>query len=1644
MDFVICHHCLELVTPDEDRCPACGNVIHPAARGITVAQFGNEQARLRAQSRYPKLTRETAALRRAWVDSPDSVSPIARTIDGSELAIISRFLEDARDAGIVDEATLQRLATLAVNQHLAAPPAPSEESTEPSVAPPPPAAEPEPPPISEFPRSFQHATSRFTRPPITPPSAARVTTPESDLPSSVEAETPPAPPAPPPEPGPFATWLSGVWDAVAADVALHGLSYLGVLVTVVGVIGFLFFAFGDLPDASQPFVELFIASVFFGWSWALRRQSAVRVGQGMELIGGIVLPLVLFAGLADGAPFPPDFKEGPLVAALATTALLLALGYTWYTARRPGSVLRFLVGPLVWLAAMCLGFVFKTDEPLTSTAITRLVSQQPALAAAAIALTLLAVRRRPSYRLVQPTVSATLVALPVTYLLTTALSAGEGWEHMAPLIVLGIATFVSVEMVLRWYARDEWFSLSRPILLAGVLLPLAPTWDVGWVGLLVVVGYLVLAEPVLRSGSVDGLGLGLAAAGVVAGAVMTVVEPWAALVGFSLLMGWAPFQRGRVERPLVVDRGLLVVGALAPVGVAWALVELIGGGVGWVIISLLVTAVGGWAKWQRRTGLLWALWPSNAAVAVAVGSIVVWIDTGMNDLFPCATLAAAAATIAIGPRFLPSRVWFSALMLITATVVGMVVLDTVPSTQSVTWAALGLMVIVASLVRKSSVAGHIAAVGHVVALASLFQVVPGAQRAIVLALWSTGWVISTIAVELGRESLTSLLDRTVALIGRHERPATVAAWLPPVVVAASVPPTLLSSLNLWSDFRNNRSWTGVAMAAIALLYASGVRVAGRRRHLSVVMATGAMVSSMIGVAVSAPDPWSSILAASALIGVAILLTGDVRSSGFEWLAWVMTFVLGLLVANRAGVEADSLHLISLGWGALLLLGGLALDDRRSGRRLPGQGLRTEWLRQPVMLGALVVPVSLGPVFLRDPDVYGWWSVGAAAGYLLVAWLLRVGAVSSVSYVLASLAAVSLSPWSLLDQPWRLVFIAAPLVVVSWISERRRPGIVDPWLRWDIGPLVVAHAVGVFALVYGAANGGIRETALAFGLLSLALAGWRRNWWWADAANALLLLAAVDVGGVWPAIALAITTARGAVFASFTTGVRRIANHAVGAASAGLSWLALLEWLDLDPATAVGASAVFWGTFTAAVAAVGRFRRPRTDALWLWGGAGGLAMLVVSQAVAQAGTEVVDGPWLGLGYLMVAVAIETARPLLKEPFRVASIPLAAASWVTILIGVDLSNEAMVDLTTVVFGGLMAGVAEFRRVMGRMGVDGSESVWMARGWLGLGGTGVVLASAVAAVFDIGSWWTALGFALVAVGSARGAEPLSLPWLRDVSGIALLAALLFAAAAGGWSGFGQATVLVVSGALAAAAVLLVRNRPGADVWVRPLAFFGGAASLIAGGYAVEAWPDRSLAVALMLSLGIQAWALGVAFGRVGIAALGPVLIGAGFLLVVEQSTSGSAQWYTVPLGLVVLAEVEILRYSRLSGGQPGSDVKVFASEGAGLGLIVVPALVEMFITNLGFGFVALGAAVMCLVWAILTRVKRRVVAAGVIATSAAVLMLAAAAAGGAPASAFWWIVAIAMGFTVMLVAALIEAYRSRKGRVMVRLDKLMEDWQ
>ena len=285
-----------------------------------------------------------------------------------------------------------------------------------------------------------------------------------------------------------------MWEAFASDVALHGLAYLGVLLTLVGVLGFLLFAFTDLETDIKPFVELFIALVFFGWAWLLRRQDAARVAAGMDLIGKILLPLILFAGLVDSAPFPPDFQGNALIVALTIATLALAAVYARLAHRNPESLFRYLVAPLLWLSAMTVGLAFKHDEELVGDAITRLVSMQPALASVAIAATLFAALRRRDHSLAKPTIMASLIGLPVAYLLTVSLEAGDDWGNPSALAILGIGTLTSSELLTRWFDEHELQTWLRPLLLAGVVAPLVPSLGTGWAGLVIAASYLLIGE----------------------------------------------------------------------------------------------------------------------------------------------------------------------------------------------------------------------------------------------------------------------------------------------------------------------------------------------------------------------------------------------------------------------------------------------------------------------------------------------------------------------------------------------------------------------------------------------------------------------------------------------------------------------------------------------------------------------------------------------------------------------------------------------------------------------------------------------------------------------------------------------------------------------------------------------------------------------------------------------------------------------------------------------------------------------------------------------------------------------------------------------------------------------------------------------
>ena len=1816
-----------------------------------------------ARDRFPEVAvpveetgpvaEETAPVETVSPPPSPHPSPSERLADTT----IRDFLYDAWARGLIDEDTHQRLLVHLKGEPAAAGPAPAHEETitEEVATPPIPRT---PPPLPAW---------GDTRTPATTPVTARhgeVTW--RDRPAEPEPSTPPPPP-PPPQPNPLAVTMSRVWDAIVSDVALHGFSYLGVLLTFVGVLGFLLFAFADIPDAAQPFVELFIAMIFFGWAWVLRRQDAQHVADGMELIGGMVLPLILFAGLVDNAPIPPDFQDGALVAALTVTSVLLAVGYAWFSAAHPDSILRYLVAPLLWLGALVIGFAFKTDEVLASTAITRLVPEQPALASAAIAGTLIVARKHLVHRLGIPTVRSSLVGLPVAYLLTIALSIGDDWTLTWPVVLLGASTYVSVELLIGIYHKQSWGVWLRPLLLAGVLGPLGPAIGFGWLGPVVALGYVLLFEQNHRNWPSRLETVLLPTVGILAGAVMSLFEPWASLITFTGLTAWAHYRRQITEDESPVEVAFTAAAAVLPVGIGYALTRILDDAVAWMVLAVILAAVTAVVRWRRIADVFWPYWLNGAAVVVAAGSWFVWVDSDRIEALGPATMGTVALVIGLGPRRPVPRLWASAGLASAAIAMALAEAQIPFDQRVIVWSAIGLgAIVLAGVIRRRPVA-HLAAIGHVVAAATIASGASDPVLAVALGGWSLGWLLSVVAQETDGDSVADLLARAWAAmrLGGQDRFAEVSRWVSPVFMVSGIPFALISAASLWERFAADRSWTGALLTTIALAYALSARLLVGRRPLRATLATAAVISSIIGVAVTAPDPWPTIYGTAGVIAVAALLTDEFRRTWFVWFAWLMSVVMLVLLAERGGVPAGSLHLVGLVYGTMMLIGGLVFDDVTAGRRSPGEGLRTPWLRHPVLLGALLIPIGSGPLFTDPPGVYGWWALGLGGVYLVTAWLIRAGAVTTAGFALLALAAAALSPRSPLEAPPLFIFIAAPLVGIAWLARRAQSNQLgsDWWLRWDTGPLIVAHLVGGLALLMAIGTDSMMLTALVIGLLSIVVGLWLDHRVWIDAGNLLLLVAGLEAGAGWLALTLGATSLRGIVGAWLTTSARRVSYHVMGIGAAVLTWVALLDWLDLSDLETVNWTGPVFASIGVLVAFLSRRELVRYDTVVGWGGLGVTGTVVAALAAVSRGGPGVNGPWLAAGFLLTAIAAELAAEKTHAALKPASVVSVGVAWILAAAGLGWSEVETINYSSLAFAGLALATTVIARIitvrkedLGRWGGLGATGVlaasaaalgpageaalerpWVAVGlavlsvsfqlaakwfgpmlanaaavttalswlalipatgwtavetidytaltfaavalvvgliariwharlaeiarWGGLGIAGVVVSglatqtvtgrptlerpwiavalvvvavsaelawrsfapalrfltvigaglswltllpstgwevpagvgttvlvfgglllfvvewsrrflradspatldvvrawAALGALFVLGaaaeaetsggwpdaSFWVAGCLGLLAVGAARAATPLRVPVLRETSAVAGVAALARLALAAEWHDALFAAGFVVLAAIATSAGLVSWRRSSQSLWIRPIFVVSGLANLVAFVQALGTLPERGLVVAVVLTLGAQAIAVGLIRGFAGLLAAGPPLVGLGFIVAVAGNVSGTAQWYSIPTAVVLLSEVEILRWHRRGDGEAVARQDVLVLEWAGLGLLAAPPLVEMFTRGLAHGWSAVGIAIGVMVWGIVTRMRRRFVAAASVAITTSVLMIVAATAARAPSSAFFWILAAGVGFALMMVVAFVEAYRSRKGQFMARLGQLMEGWE
>ncbi len=1406
-----------------------------------------------------------------------------------------RFLDEQRRLGNLDQATYLRLwQALAARRR--APTGP------PVAEPPAPSPEPAPPPVP--PMRPETAVERALEDRSTPAVAPPVEMP----PPRAAAAAPPVPP-----PRPLVEALRRGWDTLVSDVAVHGLAYLGVLFVFVGTLGFVIFAFGGVSATWRPVAEAVIPVVLFGSAAFLHRRGAPFVAAALQFLGGTVTPVVLFAAFVDGAGFPPDLEEGALLVTLAVLALVLAGGYAAVSHRDPTSPLRFLVAPMLWVAAGVVGLAFQRGPS----------AAQMAVVTWAVVATLAVARLRPRFSLAGPILTVGLPGLVVAYALTLLFAASEAWPAL-PMLAAGLAVIAYVEVE---GDRTGWGWLLQLGAVAVTAPAVAPGWGTAPVGAATALVGLAGVERWARRAP-HPLSSPLFLLVTVLGLAAAAGEPEALLVAAAVAALWA-HARYRYRLDPVVVRAAAAGAWVLPAVVAAALQWRFGAGPGWWAWSAAVLAGTVLVRRQRPAGPLYDYWVPAAGAAALAAAVVMDASFG----YRADVAAFAGFTLALAPRWPVLRVWSSGVALLVALLLGTRALEVAADLRPAVAASVALAAVVAAIVWARPPAGHLALLGHAVGAGSLVAAGRGWVLVTVLAAWVAGWGVEVAAEEVRGRPLVPLLARPFAGFPWARR---AAAALAPTVAWVSFP-FLVAEAATMSGLvpEGERGRMGLLLAGTAIFYGAIARSLVARRPLAPVMATGGVLVAAVAIAVAAPEPWPTIAAVSTSIAVVAFIGGRLRRPAMTWFAWAVSAVLALLLADRAGVAAGSLHLVLLGWGGVLLVGGLAGDEVTAGRRSAGEGIRTGWLVRPVALGALGVPVALAFAFAsRPPGVWPWAAV-AAGIYLLVALQLRAGSVTTASYALLTLG---LGAWAEdtvlapLDHPWVLVLAAGVLLAVGFLLAavtRQR----DPWLRWDAAPVVVAHLLFPVAVAAARTAGSVPAVWAGFGALALVLAAWKRHWAWAASGAVLVLVGAGAAGHGWLALALAGTAVAALVAARMVSGWPRRLLQWLSPALAGWAWVETVIWADWWPDPALQITPVAGGILALGLSAAVRWRGLREE--W-W------------------------GPWATLAALAVLATV-------------------------------------------------AGGAEGARTA----------------------TGLAVAA---------------GLALWAAAAALAAAPLGLPGLR-------FAAAVLALAAGGAMSYALQPPLetrvagaVAAGAVATLAALAVWRWGEASPWLRPLLLFAAGANAAAVVLAATAWPRRSLLVAALGAAGLEALVAGLVMLLAALLYAAPLLLVSAWLVFASEGLTGNAQWFTVPIGVAVLAVVEVARWDRRRRGRAPSTPELEASEYAGMAFVVGAALLQIVTRSAAAGLVAMLLATGLGLWGITTRVRRRVyVAAGSVAL-AAFLMVAVPVARIIPEfrGVALWATVGAIGVVLIGAAVAIERGRARLAATVQRLDELMEGWE
>ena len=486
----------------------------------------------------------------------------------------------------------------------------------------------------------------------------------------------------------------------------------------------------------------------------------------------------------------------------------------------------------------------------------------------------------------------------------------------------------------------------------------------------------------------------------------------------------------------------------------------------------------------------------------------------------------------------------------------------------------------------------------------------------------------------------------------------------PVAVAVTLLVPFVAWFPALSDLGVPRPWWPLAISALGLAYVLLARALRPWHRVARVVAdAGPLTAVLAAIGCDRRDP--ALAALAVVMVLPVLAAPGLRRRVTVWVAWAATVPFVVLTANLAGLPESYWYAATLGWGAVLLIGGLGADEVRAGRRGPGAGVRVWWLLPPVVVGAIASLAGLLGSAAGSVHQVGWALIAAAVTAAAAGVLLRTGLLGGIGAALAIGGLDAVVPRSVPDHLWLLLTAAAILMIAADITRSAASAGVALWQRWDLPLFVVAHVSALAALgVSVTLSTSVAETTASCGGLALAVAARWRRWPWAVAGAALILAGSSVAGAGWSALAFAGVAVLATAAAVGRSGWLRTVLQAAGALAAAGAWAAALVWRDSSLLGSVKASSVAAAVLVLIAAAGARTSRAARDWARVWGG---LAIaMTLACAAALARSAVPHDARFFVAAALAATAIGCALaasplrlPLLRETSAVAAIAAALA-------------------------------------------------------------------------------------------------------------------------------------------------------------------------------------------------------------------------------------------------------------------------------------------------------------------------------------------------------------------------------------------------